>query len=42
MEEKDNELQSNFGATRCFSGSWHRWAPLGTFVLILQPVAGNH
>ena len=22
--------------------AWHCWAPLGTFVLILQHVAGNH
>ena len=53
MEEKNEELLTNFGATRW--SIWakrdrerpgeiagHRWALLGTFVLILQLVAGNH
>ena len=38
MEEKDDELQTNFGDTRCsirgegalIGASCHRWAPLGT------------
>ena len=48
MEAKDDELQTNFGATRCsiwgieLVGAGHRWAPLGTFVLILQLVAREH
>ena len=55
MEEKNEELLTNFGATRW--SIWaerdrerpgeiagHRWALLGTFVLILQLVLGtaNH
>ena len=48
MEAKDDELQTNFGATRCsiwgieLVRTGRRWAPLGTFVLILQLVGGNH
>ena len=53
MEEKNEELQTNFGAMRWSiwaKGDWersgeiagHYWTLLGTFVLILQLVAGNH
>ena len=50
MEEKNEELQTNFGAISRAEGDWeelgeiagHCWTLLGTFVLILQFVAGNH
>ena len=44
MEANDDELLTNFGATRCFIWGLELvrngrcWAPLGTFVLILQLV----
>ena len=41
MEEKDNELQTNFGATRCsicrlalVGTTGCRWAPLGKIFLL--------
>ena len=48
MEAKDDEFQTNFGATICsiweleLVRTGRRWEPLGTFVLILQLVAGNY
>ena len=48
MEAKDDELQTNVGAARCSIWGMElvrtgpRWAPLGTFVIILQLAGGNH
>ena len=53
MEEKNEELQTNFGAMRWSiwaKGDWerpgeiagHYWTLLGIFLLILQLAAGNH
>ena len=48
MEAKDDELLTNFGASSAgrhwavLGGAGWRWVALGTLVLILQLVAGNH